>query len=198
MTVSDHSSAQDTGQNSSLRARPPVLGFAAYSGTGKTTLLVKLLPLLCERGICVGMIKHAHHKFDVDKPGKDSFELRKAGAQQMLITSNQRWALMVEREYEHEPRLDEHIDHLDHNTLDLIMVEGFKHGRFPKIELHRPSLSKPLLFPQDEHIIAIASDSPLILPDHIIALDLNDASAIAAYICDEFIPKQAKAQQADL
>lgn len=166
---------------------PPVLGFAAHSGTGKTTLLVKLLPLLCERGICVGMIKHAHHQFDIDKPGKDSFELRKAGAQQMLVTSSQRWALMVEREYEHEPRLEEHIAHLDHATLDLILVEGFKQGRFPKIELHRPSLNRPLLFPKDEHIIAVASDSPLILPDHIAPLNLNDEQQIAAFICGRFL-----------
>ncbi len=166
-----------------VKQTPPVLGFAAYSNTGKTTLLVKLLPLLCERGVCVGMIKHAHHDFDVDKPGKDSFELRKAGAQQMLVTSDQRWALMVEREYEHAPRLEEHIAHLDHATLDLILVEGFKQGQFPKIELHRPSMGKPLLFPKDEHIIAIASDSPLIVPDHITLLDINNEHEIADFIC---------------
>lgn len=168
---------------------PPILGFAANSGTGKTTLLLKLLPLLCERGVCVGMIKHAHHQFDIDKPGKDSFELRKAGAQQMLVTSNQRWALMVEREYEHEPRLEEHIAHMDHDTLDLIMVEGFKHSRFPKIELHRPSMSQSLLFPGDEHIIAVACDSPLILPDHIALLDLNNEKQIVDFICRRFLPE---------
>jgi molybdopterin-guanine dinucleotide biosynthesis adapter protein len=167
---------------------PPVLGFAAFSGVGKTTLLLKLLPLLCERGLCVGMIKHAHHSFEIDKPGKDSFELRKAGAQQMLVTSSQRWALMVERECEQEPKLDEHIAHLDHATLDLILVEGFKHGRFPKIELHRPALCKPLLFPEDEFIVAVASDSPLILPDHIVNLDLNDELRIAKFVCERFLP----------
>jgi molybdopterin-guanine dinucleotide biosynthesis protein B len=166
---------------------PPVLGLAAPGGTGKTTLLCKLLPLLCERGVCVGMIKHVHHQFDIDKPGKDSFELRKAGAQQMLVTSSQRWALMVEREYEHEPRLEEHIAQLDHATLDLILVEGFKHGRFPKIELHRPALNRPLLFPRDENVIAVASDSPLILPDHIALLDLNDERQIATFICQRFL-----------
>jgi molybdopterin-guanine dinucleotide biosynthesis protein B len=170
--------------NSSL---PPVLGFAAFSGVGKTTLLLKLLPLLCERGLCVGMIKHAHHNFDIDKPGKDSFELRKAGAQQMLVTSSQRWALMVERECEQEPKLDEHIAHLDHSTLDIILVEGFKHGSFPKIELHRPSLSRPLLFPDDKLIIAVASDSPLILPDHIECLDLNNELQIVSFICRRFL-----------
>ena len=167
---------------------PPVLGFAANSGVGKTTLLLKLLPLLCERGVCVGMIKHAHHNFDIDKPGKDSFELRKAGAQQMLVTSSQRWALMVEREYEHEPKLEDHIAHLEHSTLDLILIEGFKHARIPKIELHRPSMNHPLLFTKDENIIAIASDSPLILPDHIALLDLNNEVQIVDFICERFLP----------
>ncbi len=167
----------------------PVLGFAATSGVGKTTLLLKLLPLLCERGLCIGMIKHVHHNFDIDKPGKDSFELRKAGAQQMLVTSNQRWALMIEREYEHEPRLEDHIGHLDLSTLDLVLVEGFKQATFPKIELHRPSLGRPLLFTSDKHIVAVASDSPLILPDHVELLDLNDAQQIVDFICHRFLPQ---------
>lgn len=172
----------------------PILGFAATSGVGKTTLLLKLLPLLCERGVCVGMIKHAHHGFDVDKPGKDSFELRKAGAQQMLVTSNQRWALMVEREFEHEPRLEEHIAHLDLETLDLVLVEGFKTAHFPKIELHRPSLGRPLLFTGDTSIIAVASDSPLILPNHVELLDLNDEKQIVEFICERFLPQYFKKQ----
>lgn len=162
---------------------PPVLGLTAYQGVGKTHLLRQLLPLLCERGVCVGMIKHTHQHFDVDKPGTDSYELRKAGAQQTLVTSKQRWALMVEREYEHEPRLDEHLAHFDLETLDLILVEGFSGGSFPKIELHRPSLGRPLLFPHDQTITAVASDSPLILPDTIALLDLNHPDHIADYIC---------------
>lgn len=170
----------------------PILGFVAGSGVGKTTLLLKLLPLLCERGLCVGMIKHVHQHFDVDKPGKDSFELRKAGAQQMLVTSNQRWALIVEREYEHEPRIEEHIAHMDLSTLDLILVEGFTQAKFPKIELHRPSLGKPLLFSSDRNIIAVASDSPLILPDHVELLDLNDEKQIATFICMQFLPQYLK------
>lgn len=177
---------------SSNNIKIPVLGFAAYSGTGKTTLLRQILPLLCERGVCVGMIKHAHHSFDVDKPGKDSFELRKAGAQQMLVTSNQRWALMVEREYEHEPKLEEHIAHLDHATLDLVLVEGFKQARLPKIELHRPALGKTLLFPRDKEIIAVASDSPLILPDHISLLDLNNPLQITEFILQRFLPDHCR------
>ncbi|MBN1378593.1 MAG: molybdopterin-guanine dinucleotide biosynthesis protein B [Gammaproteobacteria bacterium] len=172
----------------------PVLGFVAYNGVGKTTLLLKLLPLLCERGLCVGMIKHVHHQFDVDKPGKDSFELRKAGAQQMLVTSNQRWALIVEREFEHEPRLEDHIAHLDLATLDLILIEGFTQSRFPKIELHRPALGKPLMFTDDKNIVAVASDSPLILPDHIELLDLNDEKQIARFICERFLSQVFNAQ----
>lgn len=164
---------------------PPVLGFAAYQGVGKTHLLLQLLPLLCERGICVGIIKHTHQNFDVDKPGTDSYLLRKAGAQQTLVTSNQRWALMVEREYEHEPRINEHLAHFEHETLDLILVEGFTNGSFPKIELHRPALGRPLLFPGDPTIIAVASDSPLILPDEIKQLDLNQLNVLAEYICQK-------------
>lgn len=169
--------------------QPPVLGFAAWSGTGKTTLLKEILPLLCERGVCVGMIKHAHHNFEIDKPGKDSFELRKAGAQQMLVTSSQRWALMVEREYEREPRVEDHIAQLDHSTLDLILIEGFKDARLPKIELHRPSMGKALLFPSDPDIIAVASDSPLIMPDHVALLDLNNPLQIAEFILRRFLPQ---------
>jgi molybdopterin-guanine dinucleotide biosynthesis protein B len=167
----------------------PVLSFAAHSRTGKTTLLKKLLPLLCERGVCVGMITLASPHFDIDRPGSDSFELRKAGAQQMLVSSNQRWALMVEREYEHEPRLEDHIAQLDHATLDLIVVEGFHQNRFPKIELHRPALGKPLLFPREDSIVAVASDSPLILPDHIASLDLNNELQIAEFILQRFLPQ---------
>ena len=113
-------------------AHIPILGFAAWSGTGKTTLLRRLLPILAGRGIRVGMIKHAHHDFDVDTPGKDSYELRKAGAAQMLISSRRRWALMVERPVDREPPLDEVLLELDQELLDLILVEGFKHERFAR------------------------------------------------------------------
>lgn len=167
----------------------PVLGFVAGAGVGKTSLLLKVLPLLCERGLCVGMIKHVHQNFEIDKPGTDSFELRKAGAQHMLVTSNQRWALMVEREYEREPRLEDHIAQMDMSALDLVLIEGFTQGAFPKIELHRPSMGKPLLFAGDKSIIAVASDSPLILPDHVELLDLNDERQIADFISKQFLPR---------
>src|SRR5690606_35869045 len=111
----------------------PVLGFAAYSGTGKTSLLVRLLPLLNEKGIRVGVIKHAHHTFDIDHEGKDSYELRKAGARQMLVGSDKRWALIAETE-SNKNRLADFIGKLDHEFLDLILVEGFKPESIPKIE----------------------------------------------------------------
>lgn len=163
-----------------LLHNPPVLGIAAWSGTGKTTLLTKLLPLLRAHGLRVGMLKHAHHNFDIDHPGKDSYELRKAGAEQMLIASNRRWALMVENPVDGDVSLWDMLAHLDRGTLDLILVEGFRHEQFPKLELHRASLGKPLLFPDDATIIALASDTPVdtALP----RLDLNDPAAIAAFI----------------
>ena len=163
-------------------AHVPILGFAAYSGTGKTTLLLKVLPLLKAKGLRVGMIKHAHHSFEVDYPGKDSFELRKAGADQMLVVSRQRWALMVEAPRPDDARLDEVLLDVDQGKLDLILVEGFKRERFRKIELHRPAVGKPLLYPQDDQIIAIASDGPLPDDCRLPRLDLNDAAAIANFV----------------
>ena len=159
----------------------PVLGLAAFSGTGKTTLLKQLIPLLASRGIQVGVIKHAHHNFDIDKPGKDSYELRKAGARQMLVASGRRWALMTETVGDADPRLDSLIGHLDTEGIDLVLVEGFKHVPFPRIELHRPSLGYSLLFPEDSNIIAVATDEPVETGD-LPRLDLNNAAAIAEFI----------------
>jgi molybdopterin-guanine dinucleotide biosynthesis protein MobB len=165
---------------SSLFDKPPVLGFAAWSGTGKTTLLVQLLPRLKAEGLHIGMIKHAHHAFDVDIPGKDSYELRKAGAEQMLVASQRRWALMREFEQPQEPLLTDLLLQLDRDNLDLILVEGFRAVSFPKIELHRPSTGHPPLHPQDSSIIAVACDAPLrtALPK----LDINRPDEIAAFI----------------
>ncbi len=165
-------------------ARVPILGFAAFSGTGKTTLLVKVLPLLKAAGLRVGVVKHAHHDFDIDKPGKDSFELRKAGASPMLIASARRWALMVETGDPVDPDLDDLLRNLNQKDLDLILVEGFKHLFFPKIELHRPLLGKPLLYPGDRSIVAIAVDAPLPEPPPLPRLDINDPDGIAAFIID--------------
>jgi len=166
-------------------ARVPVLGFAAFSGTGKTTLLLKLLPLLRARGLRIGMIKHAHHSFDIDHVGKDSYALRKSGASQMLVGSRSRWALVVENEIEREPALDELLAELRQERLDLVLVEGFKHEPFPKIELHRPSLRRPLLFPSDPSIIAVASDGPLATEAGLPLLDLNDPSQIADFVTSQ-------------
>jgi molybdopterin-guanine dinucleotide biosynthesis protein B len=165
-------------------AHLPIVGFAAFSGTGKTTLLKELLPLLGARGLRVGVVKHAHHSFDLDHPGKDSYELRKSGAAQMLIASRARWALMVERTREREPQLDEVLLELDQAALDLILVEGFKDERFAKIELHRPSMRRPLLFPDDDAIIAVATDAPLEDTRNLPQLDLNRPEEIAAFVFD--------------
>ena len=164
-----------------LHFNKPVLGFAAYSGTGKTTLLVKLLPLLKQRGIRVAMIKHAHHDFDIDKPGKDSYELRKAGAEQMLIASDRRWALMAENAQQMEPVLEDLVNRLELEQVDLVLVEGFRHLPFDKIELHRPSTNKELIFPTDDSVIAVASDETLDTGE-LPLLDINHVQQIADYI----------------
>ena len=163
----------------------PILGLAAYSGTGKTTLLINIIPLLKKRGIEVGVIKHAHHSFEIDQPGKDSYEIRKAGASQMLIGSKQRWALMVEQKKDDQKtRLEEYISQLDQEKLDLILVEGFKPEAIPKIEIHRPSLGHPLISRDDENVIAIASDAPLSEKTELSILDLNNYEMIVEYIID--------------
>jgi molybdopterin-guanine dinucleotide biosynthesis adapter protein len=162
----------------------PVLGIAAYSGTGKTTLLRKVLPLLRARGLRVAMVKHAHHSFDTDVPGKDSYELRKAGATQMLVASRHRWALVTETGDAAEPRLEELLRRLDHSSLDLILVEGFKAESFPKIELHRPILGNPLLCTLDPSIVAIATDAPLSAALRIPVLDLNRPEHVVGFILE--------------
>ena len=176
-----------------LKSQVPVLGFAAYSGTGKTTLLKQLLPLLRRHGLRVGMIKHAHHDFEIDTPGKDSFELRKAGASEMLIASGKRWALMVDTDGEGDPVLQDMLDRLDQTNLDLVLVEGFKHEVFPKIELHRPDLGKPLIFPEDDAVIAVATDGDLVQSTELPVLDINDIDAIAAFVVTRFLGIQTPA-----
>ncbi len=166
----------------------PLIGFSAFSGTGKTTLLTAVLPLLKEQGLRVGAIKHAHHQFEVDYPNKDSYRLRKAGAQQMLVASRTRAALITERsEADGEPTLSELLGALDTSTLDLVVVEGFKRESFPKIELHRPALGHPLLFPQDSDIVALATDQrPHHIPGHIPMLDLNRPQEIVDFLLGRF------------
>ncbi|MGR9043954.1 MAG: molybdopterin-guanine dinucleotide biosynthesis protein B [Gammaproteobacteria bacterium] len=165
----------------------PVLGFAAYSGTGKTTLLTQLIPLLTQHRLKIGLIKHSHHSFEIDKPGKDSYRLRAAGASTVVLASKHRRAIITEIVPEREPKLADQVSAIEHDGLDLILVEGFKAERFPKIELHRPSLKKPLLYPYDQDIIAVASDGVLALPEHLTALDINDPGMIAEFILTSFM-----------
>ncbi|ELB2130691.1 bifunctional molybdopterin-guanine dinucleotide biosynthesis adaptor protein MobB/molybdopterin molybdotransferase MoeA [Vibrio parahaemolyticus] len=158
----------------------PIIGFAAYSGTGKTTLLEALLPKLTEAGLRIGMLKHAHHNFDVDKPGKDSYRLRKAGASQMLIASRNRFALMTETP-EAEAEFEYLLTRFDEDKLDVVLVEGCKNIAFPKIELHREEVGKPWLYPHDDNIIAIASDSAE-LDSELPQMNINDLDAIAQFV----------------
>ena len=166
---------------SQIYASLPLLGFAAWSGTGKTTLLEAMLPKLVERGIRVAVIKHAHHNFDIDQEGKDSYRLRKAGASQMLISSRYRRALVTETP-EEEATLPHLISQLDQTQLDLILVEGFKKLDFPKIELHREEIGKPWLHPQDNNIIAVASDTKpsTELPQ----LDINNLDLLTDFVAN--------------
>jgi len=165
----------------------PILGFAAPSGTGKTTLLTQLIPLLKQHGVRVGLIKHSHHNFQIDKPDKDSFRLREAGATPVMLVSSHRRAIITEFATPVEPSLDEQLKHFDQSSLDLILVEGFKSEQFPKIELHRPSLGLPLLYSEDSSIIAIATDQTLLPVREIITLELNNIAQIADFIVHNFL-----------
>lgn len=159
----------------------PVLAIAAWSGTGKTTLLKAIIPALCARGVRPGLIKHTHHNMDVDTPGKDSYELRKAGAAQTLVASSQRWALMTETPDEEEIDLAYLISRMDHSRLDLVLVEGFKHEPVAKILLFRSDTGHDINeLTLDEHVIAVASDIPLSVQVPI--LDINDAEGIVDFI----------------
>ncbi|MFN5746125.1 MAG: molybdopterin-guanine dinucleotide biosynthesis protein B [Methylococcaceae bacterium] len=168
-------------------ASVPLLGFAAWSGTGKTTLLACLIPLLKARGLRVGLIKHAHHDFDIDHPGKDSFKLRQAGASPVLVCSARRRALMTEHPEPVEPTLAGELACLDQTGLDLLLIEGFKREAFPKIELHRPALGKPLLFPDDPAIIAIATEADVQLTTGLPRLDINQPQAVAEFILTRYL-----------
>lgn len=160
----------------------PVIGFAAYSGTGKTTLLKQVIPLLLARGIKVGVIKHTHHDVELDTPGKDSYELRKAGAVQTLLASPQRWSLVTETPQQAEPSLQDMLQHLDQQQLDLIVVEGFRDAAIDKIELHRDAINKPFLHLDDKHIIALATDTAGAVKTELPVLDLNNPVMIAEFI----------------
>jgi molybdopterin-guanine dinucleotide biosynthesis protein B len=156
-----------------------IFGLAGWSGSGKTTLMTALIPEFVSRGITVSTVKHAHHAFDIDQPGKDSWRHREAGAQEVMVASGRRWALMHELRDEPEPSLDELVRQL--SPVDLILVEGFKRHAHLKIEVYRPSLGKPLLHPDDPYVVAVASDERL--PGvSVPCLPLSDAGMIATFI----------------
>lgn len=157
-----------------------VIGFAGWSGSGKTTLIEAVIALLEARGLAVSLIKHAHHRFDIDHAGKDSFRHRHAGCREVLVTSSERWAIMHELRGRPELTLDEALAQL--SPCDLVLVEGFKRAPIPKVEVFRPALGKPALFPDDPHVVAVASDAELAtaLP----CLDINDPRAVADFVLD--------------
>ena len=176
------------GDTASLR--PPVLGFAGYSGSGKTTLAAGVVRALAEAGVRVAAVKHAHHSFDVDRPGKDSYELRRAGAVQTLVASRHRWALVTEARPGREPRVDELVDRLDWAAVDIVLVEGFKHAEFPKIAVGRGDA--PVLV-DDPFVVAVATPgaggaggaraNPRALP----RLDLDRPDCVARFIVERFL-----------
>lgn len=165
----------------------PVIGFAAWSGSGKTTLMAKTLPLLKGMGVRVGVVKHAHHDFEIDYPGKDSYELRKAGATQMLVGSRKRWALIAEPEDGVDARLETLLGYLQLDQLDLVLVEGFKPEAVPKIEVFRPSLGQPLLAIEDPAIVAVATDDPGAVPLDLPLLDINQPMEVARFLVERFL-----------
>jgi len=165
-----------------------VLGLAGWSGSGKTALILRVLPLLTARGLKVATLKHAHHGFDVDIPGKDSYEHRKAGASEVIVSSTRRWVQMHEIGSGAEATLAELLGRL--SPCDLVLVEGFKAQPHPKLEVFRAAVGKPPLHPQDPRIVAIASDQPF-AQARIPVVDLNDAAAVAATIVAHAAPLAA-------
>jgi len=160
-----------------------MIGFAAYSGTGKTTLLKQVIPLLKKQGLRLAIIKHSHHDFEIDQPGKDSYELHHAGSSQTLLTSKYRSALISENDPQQEPELFNELKKLDLSTIDLVLVEGFRHEKnLTRIELHRPSHGKPFLYTEAENIIAVASDEKLDI--NLPLLDINNPKEINQFIIE--------------
>jgi molybdopterin-guanine dinucleotide biosynthesis protein B len=155
-----------------------VFGFAGWSGSGKTTLIEKLIPRFADAGLRVSLIKHAHHTFDVDQPGKDSYRHRHAGAAEVLVTSSRRWVLMHELRGAAEPAFEEQMKHL--SPCDIVIVEGFKHAQIPKLEVWRRETGEPLLHPNDPLIVAVASDTRV--DTRLPVLNLNDDATIASFI----------------
>ena len=161
----------------------PVIGLSAYSGSGKTTLLEKIIPIFNSHGLNVAVIKHAHHSFDIDHPTKDSYKIRKSGARQILISSQKRWATI----HEHPPdgtelSLQDALRHIIVESIDFVIVEGFKTAPIAKIEIHRPALGKPLIAADDDNVVAIATDEPEKIDTSLPLLELNRPEKIARFI----------------
>ena len=162
-----------------------IIGFAGWSGAGKTTLVAKVLPRIVARGLSVSTLKHAHHSFDVDQPGKDSFMHREAGASEVVVSSAKRFAILHELRGEEEWSLPALVKKMA--PVDLVLVEGFKRDAFPKLEIHRSGNGKPLIHPDDPHIVAIASDVPL--PQvRVPVIDLDDIERIADLVTAKAVP----------
>src|SRR5687768_2222435 len=155
-----------------------IFGFAGWSGSGKTTLIEKLISRFVGAGLRVSLIKHAHHTFDVDQPGKDSYRHRQAGAAEILVTSSRRWVLMHELRGAHEPSFEDQVKRI--SPCDLLLVEGFKHAPIPKLEVWRKETGEPLLHPNDPHIVAVASDARI--ETKLPLLNLNDVDEIRNFI----------------
>ena len=155
-----------------------VIGIAGYSGSGKTTLIEKVIPLLAAEGLRVSLIKHAHHEFDVDQPGKDSYRHRHAGASEVLVSSSKRWAMMHELRGTAEPSLHDQLRHL--SPCDVVLVEGYKNEAIPKIEVHRRESKTQRLHPEDPHVVAVATDEPLDTP--LPQIDVDDPAAVCRFI----------------
>jgi len=164
-----------------------IIGLAGWSGSGKTTLVTKVIPVLVKRGLKVATVKHAHHDFDTDQPGKDSWLHRQAGASEVAIVSSRRWAIVHELGDEPEPSLGEVLAKL--SAVDLVIVEGFKRHAHPKLEVYRAAIGKPLLHLDDDCIVAIATDAPL--PEALVpVLKLDDIDRIATVLCAEALPSE--------
>jgi len=157
-----------------------IFGFAGWSGSGKTTLIEQVIPRFVGVGLRVSLIKHAHERFDVDQPGKDSFRHRAAGCSEVLVTSGLRWALMHEARDEPETTLEQQIARM--SPCDLLLIEGYKYYPLPKLEIYRAANGKPPLYPQDEHIVALATDTPVQSP--LPQFGLEDYDGIAAFVLD--------------
>src|SRR4026207_1500245 len=155
-----------------------IFGFAGWSGSGKTTLIEQLIPLFVARGLKVSLVKHAHHSFDVDQPGKDSYRHRHAGCAEVLVTSSKRWVLMHELRGAPEPEFSEILKQI--SPCDLLLVEGFKREKLPKLEVYRASVGESPLHPQDADIVAVASDGKV--DTKLPQFDLNDAPSVASFI----------------